>query len=150
MNRLLILIAAVAFLAACTDKPSDPVYAGADLEFDPTAEMARVSWCQGPTTLGCQSAYKHASIPIGERIADAVVVEPSAVGWKWFKHDSGPQGCLFTTGPDGHSNGRDFPAPDGSGRGGFFSQGFAPIKGIAGGNCARFGITTDSGLLSAY
>ena len=112
---------------------------------DPEADTAEVTWCTGPWTLGCESEYKHATIPIGDSIGDAVIVEPSAVGWKWFTHKSGPQGCLFVG-----TNGRDFPAPDGSGRAGFFSQGFAPIKGIAGGSCARFGITTHAGVLPAY
>ena len=116
---------------------------------DPQAETAQVSWCTGPWTLGCEGGYKTATIPIVDSIDEAVVVEPSAVGWKWFhvKH-AGPQGCLFT-GKE-HPNGRDFPAPDGSGRAGFFSEGFAPIMGVAGGSCARFGITTDHGLLSGY
>ena len=113
---------------------------------DPEADSSLVSWCTGPWTLGCEgNNEKQATIPIGESIEDAVMVEPSAVGFKWFRYISGPQGCLFVG-----TNGRDFPSPDGKRNAGFFVEGYAPIKGIAGGSCARFGITTHAGALPAY
>ena len=113
---------------------------------DAEAETAQVGWCTGPWTLGCEgSNYQKATIPIGEKIEDAVIVEPSAVGFKWFDYLSGPQGCLFVG-----TNGRDFPSLDGRRKAGFFVEGYAPIMGIAGGSCARFGITTHHGALPGY
>ena len=117
----------------------------ASAEIDPEAPTAGVTWCTGTWTLGCaDDNYQTATIPIGQTLRDAIVVEPSAVGWKWFSttHE-GVQGCLFVG-----TNGRDFPGP--GGKAGFFSQGFAPIKGIAGRACAGWGITTDCGLLPCY
>ena len=113
-------------------------------EIDPEAPTASVSWCQGPWTLGCEGdRHKTASIPIGTTIRDAVVLEPSAVGWKWFSYIDGPPGCIFVG-----NNGRDYPNPDR--KAGFFVQGYAPIKGLAGRSCAGWGITTKCGALSCY
>lgn len=114
-------------------------------EIDPEAPTAQVSWCTGPWTLGCEGdTHRTATIPIGTTIRDAIVIEESAVGWKWFRCvDCKIPGCLFNG-----TNGRDFPNPQGMA--GFFAQGFAPIKGIAGRACAGWGITTDCGLLPCY
>ena len=130
-----VYVVAVALLLAAVSTTAD---------IDPEAPTAGVSWCTGPWSLGCEGdTHRTATIPVGATLRDAIVVEDSGVGWKWFSYIDGPPGCLFVG-----TNGRDFPGPDR--KAGFFVQGFAPIMGIAGRACAGWGITTDCGLLPCY